>query len=274
MLTISGMRRRGYPAAAIVNFCDDIGVSKNNTWIDIAKLEAAVRDALNTTAPRVMAVMDPLKVVLTNYDAAKEEFLRAKNHPSDESFGTREVPFSRELYIERADFMEDAPKKFFRLAPGREVRLRYAYFITCEEVIKDDAGNVVELRCTYDPATKGGDAPDGRKVKGTLHWVSAQHAVQVPVRLYDRLFTVEHPEADKDRDFMDFFNHESAREVTAFAEPSVAQVEPGVAVQFERTGYFCPDSVHSAPGKPVFNRVVALKDSWAKLQKKAKGRGR
>ncbi|MCP4500272.1 MAG: glutamine--tRNA ligase/YqeY domain fusion protein [Deltaproteobacteria bacterium] len=266
MLTISGMRRRGYSPKSVRNFIASVGVSRNDGIIDMSKLEAAVRDDLNEITPRYMAVMDPLKVVITNYPDDQEEELVGKNHPMDESMGTRMVPFSKVLYIDRADFMEDAPKKFFRLAPGKEVRLKYAYFVTCNEVIKDDEGKITELHVTYDPDSKGGKSPDGRKVKGTLHWVSAQHAVKVEARLYDRLFSVEKPDDDK---WLEQLNPNSLTiNDGVMAEPAVAELQPGEAVQFERTGYFNADSRYSKPGKPVFNRVVGLKDSWAKIMKK------
>ena len=271
MLTISGLRRRGYTPASIRNFCDIIGIGKRDSWIDMGVLEKAVRDDLNVTAPRVLAVLRPLKVVITNYPEDKEEELTALNHPQDPVMGTRSLPFCRELYVERTDFMEDAPKKFFRLSVGREVRLRYAYLITCREVIKDENGKVVELRCTYDPETRGGTAPDGRKVKGTIHWVSARHALRAEVRLYDRLFTVEHPDMDKEKDFKEFINPESLRVLQDCAlEPSLATAGKSERFQFERQGYFCLDSKDSRPEHPVFNRIVTLRDSWAKLSKKSK----
>ena len=271
MLTISGLRRRGYTPASIRNFCDIIGIGKRDSWIDMGVLEKAVRDDLNVTAPRVLAVLRPLKVVITNYPEDKEEELTALNHPQDPVMGTRSLPFCRELYVERTDFMEDAPKKFFRLSVGREVRLRYAYLVTCREVIKDEDGKVVELRCTYDPETRGGTAPDGRKVKGTIHWVSARHALRAEVRLYDRLFTVEHPDMDKEKDFKEFINPESLRVLQDCAlEPSLATAGKSERFQFERQGYFCLDSKDSLPEHPVFNRIVTLRDSWAKLSKKSK----
>ncbi|MEM9280340.1 MAG: glutamine--tRNA ligase/YqeY domain fusion protein [Verrucomicrobiota bacterium] len=272
MPTLSGIRRRGYSAEAVRNFCHTVGVTKFNSTTDIALLEFAVREHLNRVAPRVMAVLRPLKVVVVNYPEDKSEELEAVNNPEDESAGTRKVPFSRELYIERDDFMEDPPKKFFRLAPGREVRLRYAYFITCTDVIKDAEGNVTELRCTYDPASKGGNSPDGRKVKGTLHWVSASHALNAEVRLYDRLFTVENPDAEGAEDgrtFLDFLNPNSLESIPqAKLEPSLASFPPGHQCQFERLGYFCADSSDHSAQRPVFNRTVTLRDSWAKIQGK------
>ncbi len=271
MLTISGLRRRGFTPASIRNFCDIIGIGKRDSWIDMGVLEKAVRDDLNVTAPRVLAVLRPLKVVITNYPEDEEEELTALNHPQDPAMGTRTLPFCRELYVEETDFMEDAPRKFFRLSVGREVRLRYAYLITCQEVIKDENGNVVELRCTYDPKTRGGTAPDGRKVKGTIHWVSARHAIRAEVRLYDRLFTVEHPDMDKDRDFKEFINPDSLQILKGCAlEPSLCDAQQEQRFQFERQGYFCLDSKDSTPEHPVFNRIVTLRDSWAKLTKKKK----
>ncbi len=271
MLTISGLRRRGFTPASIRNFCDIIGIGKRDSWIDMGVLEKAVRDDLNVTAPRVLAVLRPLKVVITNYPEDEEEELTALNHPQDPAMGTRTLPFCRELYVEETDFMEDAPRKFFRLSVGREVRLRYAYLITCQEVIKDENGNVIELRCTYDPETRGGTAPDGRKVKGTIHWVSARHALRAEVRLYDRLFTVEHPDMDKDRDFKEFINPDSLQILEGCAlEPSLCDAQQEQRFQFERQGYFCLDSKDSTPEHPVFNRIVTLRDSWAKLTKKKK----
>ncbi len=269
MLTISGLRRRGYTPASIRNFCDIIGIGKRDSWIDMGVLENSVRDDLNTLAPRVLGVLNPLKIVITNYPEDKEEELEAQNHPQNPEMGSRMLPFCRELYVEQTDFMEDAPRKFFRLSVGREVRLRYAYLITCQEVIKDDEGNIVELRCTYDPETRGGSAPDGRKVKGTIHWVSARHALQAKVRLYDRLFTVEHPDMDKEKDFKEFINPDSLQTLeNCMLEPTLANADEADRYQFERQGYFCLDSEDSAPGKPVFNRIVTLRDSWAKLAKK------
>ena len=267
MPTIRGLRRRGYTPEAIRAFCERIGVAKFNSTIDMAWLEDAIRDDLNKRAPRVMAVLRPLKVVITNYPEGEVEELDAANHPQKPALGTRKVPFSRELYIEQDDFMEDAPKKFFRLAPGREVRLRYAYFITCTDVVKDAAGNVTELRCTYDPATRGGNAPDGRKVKGTIHWVSAaarRHgrgaAVRPPVQ--DRVSRTTRPKAST---FLDNINPDSLAVVRdAKLEPSLAAAKPGQHFQFERLGYFFTDPVDSKPGKPVFNRTATLRDTWAK----------
>jgi len=267
MPTLSGLRRRGFTAQAIRRFCEEIGVVKRETTVEAGLLEFCVREDLNKTAPRVMAVLRPLKVVLENYPAGQTEEMDVVNNPEDASAGTRKVPFSRELYIERDDFMEDPPKKFFRLAPGREVRLRNAYLVTCTGVIKNAAGEITELRCTYDPATRGGDAPDGRKVKATLHWVSAAHAVNAEVRLYDRLFSAEFPGAG-DTDFLTQMNPHSLERVTGCKlEPSLAAQPAGTRFQFERLGYFCVDP-DSTPGAPVFNRTVTLKDAWARSQEK------
>ena len=264
MPTLAGMRRRGYPPEAIRSFCDQVGVAKRQNTIEFAMLEHAVRDQLNKTAPRVMAVLHPLKVVITNYPEAQVEYLEATNNPEDPDAGSRKLPFSRELYIEREDFMEDPPNKFFRLSPGREVRLRYGYFVTCTDVVKNDAGEIIEIQCTYDPETHGGQAPDGRKVKGTIHWVSAQHAVNALSRLYNPLFNVEHP--DKEDDFIKHLNPDSISvEDDSKVEPSLTQAEPGSTVQFERLGYFTVDP-DSQPGALVFNRTVTLRDSWSKKQ--------
>ena len=266
MPTISGLRRRGYTPESIRNFSDRIGVTKVDGMIDVSLLEYSVRDHLNKTAQRVMGVLNPLKVVITNYPEEQEEVHDAINNPEDEKMGTRKVPFSREIYIERDDFMEDPPRKFFRLAPGREVRLRYAYFITCNDVIKDKNGKITELHCTYDPASKGGNSPDGRKVKATLHWVSVKHAVKAEVRLYDRLFNDEDPGGHKDVDFKQFLNPDSLNVLPeCFIEPFVSDARPLDNFQFERLGYFNLD-YDSAPGKPVFNRTVPLRDSWAREQ--------
>ncbi len=270
MPTISGMRRRGYSPEAIRDFCRVIGVNKFNSTVDAALLEHCLRKDLNITSQRVMAVLDPLKVVITNYpEDGQDDYLDAVNNPEDVSAGSRKVPFSRELYIEREDFMETPPKKFFRLSPGREVRLRYAYFITCNEVIKDESGNIIELRCTYDPATRGGDSPDGRKVKATLHWVSAKHAETAAVNLYESLFTKENPEdVAEGGDFTENMNPDSLKVLTGcFIEPFAAQAKPLERFQFERLGYFCADKC-STPEKLVFNRTVTLKDTWAKIQQK------
>ncbi|NOX80741.1 MAG: glutamine--tRNA ligase/YqeY domain fusion protein [Deltaproteobacteria bacterium] len=271
MLTLSGLRRRGYTPASIRDFCAIIGIGRRDAWIDMGVLEKAARDDLNEHAPRVMGVLKPLKVVLTNYPEDKAEELEAINHPQKPEMGVRTIPFCREIYIEATDFMEEPPKKFFRLAPGREVRLRYAYLITCREVIKDEHGNVVELRCTYDPETRGGSTPDGRKVKGTIHWVSARHAIRAEVRLYNRLFTVEHPDRDKEKDFKTFLNPESLEVLTdCMLEPSLQKATPADRFQFERQGYFCLDEQDTTAGKPVFNRVVTLRDSWTRMKEKMK----
>jgi glutaminyl-tRNA synthetase len=269
MPTICGLRRRGYTPEAIRNFCKTIGVAKFNSTIDMVVLENAIREHLNRTANRVMAVLRPLKVVITNFPEGQVEQLDAVNNPEDEAAGLRQVPFSRELYIEQDDFMEDPPKKYFRLAPGKEVRLRYAYFLKCEEVIKNDAGEVVELRCTYDPETKGGKAPDGRKVKGTIHWVSAQHALQAEVRLYDHLCNTPDPnDVPAGHTWLDNLNPDSLETLTnCQLEPSLKQAQVGERLQFERLGYFCVDQVDSRPNQPIFNRTVSLRDSWAKAQK-------
>jgi glutaminyl-tRNA synthetase len=271
MPTISGIRRRGYSPEAIREFCRLIGVNKFNSTVDIALLEHCLREDLNKTSPRVMAVLRPLKVVIDNYPEGQTEELDAVNNPEDPNAGTRKVPFSRELYIEQEDFMEEPPKKFFRLAPGREVRLRYAYFVTCTKVVKDKDGNIVELHCTYDPATRGGDAPDGRKVKSTLHWVSAGHAIEAEVRLYDHLFTKEYPDdVAEGEDFKSNLNPGSLEVLTSCRlEPSLAQAKPFSRYQFERLGYFCVDP-DSTKEKPVFNRTVGLRDTWAKIQQAQK----
>ena len=266
MPTLCGLRRRGLPPAAIRDFAKRIGVAKADNLVDPGLLDACVREQLNRETERRMAVLRPLKVVIENYPEGESEELDAVNNPEDPAAGSRKVPFGRELYIEREDFMEDPPKKFFRLAPGREVRLRYAYFITCTDVVKDAEGNVTELRCTYDPATRGGDAPDGRKVKGTLHWVSAAHAIDAEVRLYEHLFTAEVPGASGDA--FDDLNPNALQVLEGCKlEPALRDATRDLAVQFERQGYFCPDPDGSAE-RPVFNRTVALRDTWAKLQKK------
>jgi glutaminyl-tRNA synthetase len=269
MPTISGLRRRGYTPESIRDFCARIGVAKKENVIDVAQLEHSVREDLNKRAPRVMTVLRPIKVVITNYPEGQVEDVDVINNPEDPSTGTRKVPFSRELLIERDDFMENPPKKFFRLSPGKEVRLRCAYFITCQEVVKDARGEIVELRCTYDPATRGGDSPDGRRVKATLHWVSAAHAVPVEVRLYDRLFSVEDPDdVPEGRTFVDNLNPNSLEIVSgARGEPSVAAFGPGAHVQFERLGYFCVD-VESRERAIAFNRTVSLRDTWARIAQK------
>ncbi len=269
MPTLSGLRRRGYTPEAIRAFIEAVGVAKTESVVDVALLEHHIRQDLNKRAPRVMGVLNPLKVVITNYPEGQVEQLEAVNNPEDPSAGTRLVPFSREIYIERDDFMENPPRKFFRLAPGREVRLRYGYFIKCEEVIKDENGETTELRCTYDPATRGGYAPDGRKVRGTLHWVSAAHALDAEVRLYDRLFTKANPlDHGEDEDFTDFINPDSKKVLThCKVEPSLANASPGDRVQFERRGYFCVDP-DTRDGALVFNRTATLRDTWAKIQKR------
>jgi glutaminyl-tRNA synthetase len=265
MPTISGLRRRGFPAEGIRDFAAMIGVAKTDSVIEVGQLEHAVRAVLNRTAPRRFGVLDPLKVVITNLDEGAVESMEVVNNPEDPAAGTRQVPFSRELWIERDDFMEEPPPKFFRLAPGREVRLRNAYFITCHEVVKDAAGRIAELRCTYDPATRGGDAPDGRRPKATLHWVSASHAVPAEVRLYDHLFREPYPGTDG-RELFDDLNPSSETVLRrCLVEPALADVPVGETVQFERLGYFCPDP-DSAPGALVFNRTLTLKDTWAKVQ--------
>jgi glutaminyl-tRNA synthetase len=269
MLTIAGIRRRGYTPASIRDFCDRIGVTKSDTRIDMSVLENSLREDLDKNAPRVMAVLKPLKVVIENYPEDSEEELDAANHPQNPALGSRKVPFSRVIYIEKDDFMEDAPKKFFRLAPGKEVRLRYAYFITCQSVVKDDkTGEVIELRCSYDPETKGGNAPDGRKVKGTIHWVSGKHALKSEVRLYDRLYTEANPEAGG-RDSKEVLNSESIEVLTdALVEPSLKNAIAEQRFQFERLGYFVADKEDWGAQSPVFNRAVTLRDSWGKMNKK------
>ncbi|MGI6038165.1 MAG: glutamine--tRNA ligase/YqeY domain fusion protein [Limnochordia bacterium] len=269
MPTIAGFRRRGYTPEAIRDFCDRIGVAKANSIVDIAMLEHCLREDLNRRAHRFMAVLRPLKVVIENYPEGQVEELEAINNPEDPEAGTRKVPFSKVIYIDRDDFMEDPPKKFFRLAPGREVRLRYAYFIKCVDVIKDENGEVVELRCTYDPETKGGKAPDGRKVRGTIHWVSADHALTAEVRLYDHLFTVENPlDAEEGKTFLDYVNPDSVEILTdCRLEPALAQVAPLEPLQFERVGYFVLDP-GSQGDKLIFNRSVGLRDTWAKIAQK------
>jgi len=269
MPTISGLRRRGYTPESIRNFCERIGVARRDSIVDFALLEYCIREDLNKTAQRFMAVLNPLRVVIENYPEDRTEEMDAVNNPEDDAMGKRKIPFSKVLYVEQDDFMEDPPKKFFRLAPGREVRLRYAYFITCTKVIKDQNDNVVELRCTYDPATRGGDAPDGRKVKATLHWVSARHAVDAEVRLYENLFSTENPSAADD--FQAALNENSVQILKRCKlEPALESAEPGFRCQFERLGYFCSDMKESAPGNLVFNRIVTLRDMWAKIKKKQK----
>jgi len=265
MPTIAGMRRRGYPAAAMRDFVTRAGVTKKDKLIEMGVLENCIREALGESAERRMAVLRPLKVVLTNYPQGQVEMLPAKNHPGRSELGTRKIPFAQELWIEQDDFMEEAPRKFFRLKPGGEVRLRFAYIIRCDEVIRNEAGDVVELRCTYDPDTRSGSGTSDRKVKGTIHWVSAEHAQSARVRLYDRLFTI--PDPNKADDMMAVLNPDSLLTVEAMLEPSLCGIEAGLAVQFERLGYFCPDSEDSSPDSPVFNRTVTLRDSWARIEK-------
>ena len=269
MPSLAGLRRRGYTPEAIRDFCERIGVAKTNSTVDMALLEYCIRQDLNLRARRVMGVLNPLKLVIENYPEGQTEEFEAINNPEDESAGTRMVPFSRELYVERDDFLEDAPRKWHRLAPGKEVRLRYACLVTCNEVIKDENGEVLELRCTWDPESRGGNAPDGRKVRGTIHWVSAQHAIPAEVRLYDRLFATENPDdVDDEGDFTDNLNPDSLEINThALVEPSLANAEPGERYQFERLGYFCVDP-DSTPDNLVFNRTVTLRDSWAKIAAK------
>jgi len=266
MLTIAGMRRRGYTPAAIRDFCERIGVTKNDTIIDMSVLENCVREDLDKTTRRVMGVLKPLRVVIENYPDDQSEELDAPYHPNDPGMGSRKVPFSKVIYVEHDDFMEEPPKKFFRLGPGREVRLRYAYFITCNKIIKDDHGNVVELRCTYDPETKGGNAPDGRKVRGTIHWVSAEHALNAEVRIYDRLFNEPEPDSNQhDKDWKEFINPDSIEILdNAKLESSLSKAKAGDQFQFERLGYFNVDAKDSKEGKPIFNRTITLRDSWAK----------
>ncbi|HVN84267.1 MAG TPA: glutamine--tRNA ligase/YqeY domain fusion protein [Candidatus Binatia bacterium] len=268
MPTIAGYRRRGYTPESIRTFCDRIGVAKANSTVDVAMLEHCIREDLNRRAPRAMAVLKPLKVVIDNYPADHVEQLDAVNNPEDPSAGTRSVPFSKVLYIEQDDFREVPPPKYFRLSPGKEVRLRYAYFITCQRVVKDPStGEITEIHCTYDPATRGGDAPDGRKVKSTLHWVSAAHAIDAEVRLYDRLFRVEFP--DREENFLDAINPASLEILRGCKlEPALVNLASGGRVQFERQGYFCTDTKRSQPGALVFNRIVGLKDAWAKIEKR------
>jgi glutaminyl-tRNA synthetase len=272
MPTLSGIRRRGYTPEAIRSFCSSIGVSKTNGTIELGLLEHHVREDLNRRAPRVMAVLRPLRLVVDNYPEGQVEEMDAVNNPEDPSAGTRKVPFSRVLYIEQEDFREDPPKQYFRLAPGREVRLRYGYFVKCTGLVKDASGNVTEIHCTYDPETRGGNAPDGRKVKATIHWVSAEHAVDAEVRLYENLFTRENPnDTEPGQDFTANLNPNSLEVLSgAKLEPTLANPPAFSFYQFERLGYFCADP-DSTPGKPVFNRTVALRDTWAKIEKREKG---
>ena len=266
MPTISGLRRRGYTAAAIRDFCERIGITKKDAQIDVGVLENCLREDLDFNTQRAMCVLNPLKVVIENYPEGQSEQLEASNHPKRPELGKRNVPFSREIFIERDDFMEDAPKKFFRLTPGREVRLRYAYYVTCTEVIKNDQGQVMELRCRYDPETRGGKSPDGRKVKGTIHWVSAEYALPVQINLYDRLFHEPNPAAKEN--FIECLNPDSLQILhNGYAEPSLQSAATGTGYQFERTGYFVRDITNSDDGRPVFNRTVTLRDTWAKLNK-------
>jgi len=268
MPTISGLRRRGYTPASIRNFCERIGVAKTNSVVDISLLEHCVREDLNSSAPRVMAVLRPLKVVIDNYPEGTVEEFEVENNPENPGMSTRKVPFSRTLYIERDDFSENPPKNYFRLGPGREVRLKNAYFIKCEEVIKDENGNVIELHCTYDPQTRGGNAPDGRKVKGTIHWVSAAHAFDAEVRIYDNLFNCSNP-GEEGTDFKENINPDSLEVLkNCKLEPGLKEAAAGSRFQFLRLGYFCVDSADSRPGKPIFNRTVSLKDTWAKIAAK------
>ena len=266
MLTIAGMRRRGYTAAAIRDFCERIGVTKNDTVLDMSVLENCVREDLDKTTRRVMGVLKPLRVVIENYPEGQSEELEAPYHPNNPDMGSRKVPFSKIIYVEQDDFMEEPPKKFFRLGPGREVRLRYAYFITCNDFIKDENGEVIELRCTYDPLSKGGNSPDGRKVKGTIHWVSKEHAIEAEVRLYDRLFNDPEPDSNKhDKDWKEFLNPDSMEILSnARLEPGLATATAGDQFQFERLGYFNVDAKDTEAGKPVFNRTITLRDPWSK----------
>jgi glutaminyl-tRNA synthetase len=269
MPTISGIRRRGYTPESIRKFCERIGVARRDSMVDIALLEFSIREDLNKHAPRVMGVLHPLKVIIDNYPENQLEELDAMNNPEDLAMGTRKIPFSRVIYIEQNDFLEEPPKKFFRLSPGREVRLRYAYFITCVNVVKDEkTGQIIELHCTYDPSTRGGSSPDGRKVKATLHWVSAPHAVKAEARLYDHLFVKEDPDEEKHVDFKTHLNPNSLKTCSFLVEPSLAGAPSGSRYQFERLGYFCVDSVDSSDNELVFNRTVTLRDTWAKIQKK------
>ncbi len=267
MPTVCALRRRGVPPEAIRDFCEKIGVTKFNSLTDIALLDFCIRENLNKTVPRRMAVMNPVKLIIDNYPADQTEEMEVINNPEDPAAGTRKVPFSKELYIERDDFMEEPVKQFHRLAPGKEVRLRCAYFVTCTSVDKDENGNITAIHCTYDPATRGGNAPDGRKVKGTIHWVSAAHSLEAEARVYDRLFTIANMDAIPDgHDYKEYLNPESLKVVTCRVEPALADVNGGYRCQFERIGYFCADSKDHIPGsRLVFNRTVPLKDSWAKI---------
>jgi glutaminyl-tRNA synthetase len=268
MPTISGLRRRGCTPESIRNFCERIGVARRDSTVDIALLEFSIREDLNKTAPRVMGILQPLRVIIDNYPENQVEAVDALNNPEDLTMGTRKIPFSRVIYIEQDDFLEEPPKKFFRLAPGREVRLRYAYFITCVDVVKDEqTGKIIELHCTYDPATRGGSSPDGRKVKATLHWVSASHAINAQARLYDHLFVKEDPDEEKHVHFKTHLNPNSLKICSFLVEPSLAGAPSGGRYQFERLGYFCVDSVDSSDNALVFNRTVTLRDTWAKIRK-------
>jgi glutaminyl-tRNA synthetase len=267
MPTIAGLRRRGVPPGAIRTFCERVGVAKRDSTVDIALLEHAVREELNRTSPRFMGVLDPVRLVVENYPDDGEEIFEAVNNPEDPAAGTRPVPFSRELLIERADFLEDPPRKFYRLAPGREVRLRYAFLVTCTGFSKDANGRVQEIRCRLDPGSRGGDAPDGRRVRATLHWVSARHAVPATVRLYDRLFRVEEP--GRDGDFAGDLNPDSMRVIPAQVEPALRNLEPGARIQLERLGYFVADPVDHRADSPVLNRTVSLRDTWARIMKRS-----
>lgn len=271
MPTIAGIRRRGYTPESIRNFAERIGVAKRDNIIDIALLEHSVREDLNKKAMRVMAVLKPLKLVIDNYPDDLVEEMDAVNNPEDESMGTRKVPFSKILYIEKDDFMENPPKKFFRLSPGNEVRLRYAYYVKCTDVVKDENGEITEIHCTYDPLTKGGGSPDGRKVKGTIHWVSARNALSAEVRLYDRLFASENPDnAEEGKTFKDYLNPNSLEILNnCYVEPYLSNAKPGEQFQFERIGYFCADCKDFSKDSLVFNRTVTLKDTWAKIEKQA-----
>jgi glutaminyl-tRNA synthetase len=268
MPTISGLRRRGYTPDSIRNFCERIGVARRDSIVDIALLEYSIREDLNKRAQRVMGVLRPLKVIIDNYPEGRVEELDALNNPEDPGMGTRKIPFSRVIYIEQDDFLEDPPKKFFRLAPGREVRLRYAYYITCVKMVKDErTGQVIALHCTYDPDTRGGSSPDGRKVKATLHWVSAAHAIKAEARLYEHLFIKENPDEEKNVDFKTYLNPNSMEILPFFVEPSLSGATPGSRYQFERLGYFCIDSKDSSDQFLIFNRTVTLRDTWARIQK-------
>ncbi len=264
MPTLSGLRNRGYTAASILDFCERVGITKNFNEVEMSVLENCIREDLDYTAPRLMAVLDPLPVTIENYPEDEVDWLPAQNHPKRPELGNRKVPFSKRIFVERSDFLEDPPRKFFRLAPGAEVRLRYAYLVTCTEVIKDQAGNVVELRCRYDPESRGGFAPDGRKVRGTIHWVSQANAIESEVNLYDRLFTVPNPAGTKDADFAELINPDSLKVVNAMIEPQIESATPGTRYQFERSGYFVLASQNGDNEKPVFHRTVTLRDSWAK----------